>query len=116
MPDRMLSFAELDHIDLGDRDLRVVELDLLVGEARLRFSSVSLLSPNGTRQVVENPRLVIGDVRGVALVPASARPEAIVLRWAFKQTSSGYEVEFLVIGDPEPVTLRFEGTRLHMEL
>ena len=116
MPDSKLSFAELDHIDLGDRDLQTVELDLVVGEARLRFSSVALLSPDGTRREVENPRLVIGGVRGVALAPASARPEAIVLRWAFKQTSLGYEVEVLVIGDPEPVTLRFEGTRVHMEL
>ncbi len=115
MQNSTISFEELDGVDLGDRDLSCVKIDLVTGEARLLFSSALVIRAGGTREEVANPTLVLKGMRSIATSPPSSRPESIVLRWRFSRTSSGFSAEVLVIGNPEPVTLKFEGSSIHME-
>jgi hypothetical protein len=119
MPARTVEGAALNDVYLGDRDLLHVAVDLRRGEGRVTFSGAALTitSEGGGRSQVEleRPVLVLTGLRSLATVPATSRPETIVLKWRFAMTSDASIAEFLVVGDPEPVTLRFECERLHLE-
>ena len=113
MRDRRIDRAALEAVWFGDYDLQSVEINLRSAEARIAFSGAQLRLAQGeggnmsTTELI-NPVLVLIGLRSFASHPPMARPETIVLGWAFGATSSGYLVEFMVVGDPEPVAVRFE--------
>lgn len=119
MPVQRIEGVALNDVSFGDRDLLQVVVDLRRAEARITFSGAAqaVLSQSGgpTRVELERPVLVLNGVRCMATVPSTARPETIVLKWRLEQTSGGAVAEFLLVGDPEPVTLRFECEHLCLE-
>lgn len=115
MLDRKLEWMAFENVHFGDRDILHVGHDLRRAETRIVFSGAEFrggVSP----EELKLPVLVLSGVRSWASLPTTARPETIVLKWKFTVVSGGFVAEFLVVGDPEPVTLRFECERLHMEV
>ncbi|MEQ1502144.1 MAG: hypothetical protein ABMB14_07925 [Myxococcota bacterium] len=119
MHGEIMENVTLDDLYFGDRDLLQFSVDFLHSEGRLTFSGAarSVTSAAGEQSRVElsHPVLVLSGLRSFMTTPASARFEAIVLRWAFTPMPRGVVGEFLLVGDPEPVTLRFECERVQLE-
>ena len=117
MPASTLTGSELDDAYFGDRDLLQVLLDLRRREGRVTFSSVAVAGGGGSRVELERPVLVLTGLRSITSAPSTSRPETIVLTWRLSSTSSDRATaEFTLIGDPEPVTVRFECEGIHLEV
>jgi hypothetical protein len=117
---RNIEGLKLREVYFGDRDILRLDIDFRIGEARITFSGAAVpvchgqVGASGCEEMVK-PVLVLAGLRSVVTSPATARPETIVLRSEFAPIQGGYSAEFLVVGDPEPVTMRFECERLCLE-
>lgn len=120
MPSKKLEMPALQSLYFGDRDIVRLDIDFRRSEGRISFSSVRFDKPisaagDPSPYELDKPVLVLVGLRSVATSPSSARPETIILQWSFESRSEGAVAEFLVIGDPQPVTLRFECAGLYLE-
>lgn len=110
--------SALSQLYFGDRDLLEIAVDVGAAEARLTFSGARLAVASAEGVVhleLARPVLVVTGLRSFGTHPASARAETIVLKWRLLHAAQTAVGEFMVVGNPEPVTLRFEGEGLHLE-